>query len=240
MFLPVARWVVVAAAFRAVVPLRGTLGVVVLVLEASPLGFLHVSVPVDDRHHVAHGLGVGLEHLPPQFDIVEAFVEVVDDVPVISFRNGITVSEVPLDVVADGLVRLLHNTGQIPSGLGTRARCLVVLDECITEILPTVDGASGKHFEPVESLWTHHDQEVGGHDVVVAASSSDGDGVGAQPRLGIRLAVILLDPGRLEGGGPLDCPESAREGEEAVEVVAGSLLRRGYRGRLSPQRPWFW
>ena len=85
MLLLVMRWAVVAVAFRAVVPLRGTLGVVVLVPMAGLLGFLHVGVLVDDRHHVTHGLGVGLEHLPPQFDVVEAFVEVVDDVPVISF-----------------------------------------------------------------------------------------------------------------------------------------------------------
>jgi hypothetical protein len=108
-FLPVARWAVIAAAFRAVVLLRGTLGVVVLVPAGSPLSFLHVGVLVDDRHHLAHCLGVGLEHLSPQLDIVEALVEVVDDIPVISFRNGITVSEVPLDVVAEGLVRLLHD-----------------------------------------------------------------------------------------------------------------------------------
>ena len=36
-------------------------------------------------------------------------MEVVDNIPVISFRDGITVSEVPLDVVAEGLVRLLHD-----------------------------------------------------------------------------------------------------------------------------------
>ena len=46
-------------------PTEGMLGVVVLVAAASPLDFLHVGVLVDDRHHVAHGLGVGLEHLPP-------------------------------------------------------------------------------------------------------------------------------------------------------------------------------
>ena len=74
---------------------------------------------------------------------------------------------------------------------------------------------------------THHDREVGGHDVVVAAGSSDGDGVGAQPHLGIQLAVILLDPGRLEGGGPLDGPEPTGEGGEAVEVVAGFVVAAG-------------
>ena len=42
---------------------------------------------------------------------MEAFVEVVDDVPVISFRNGITVSKIPLDVVAEGLVWLLFDAG---------------------------------------------------------------------------------------------------------------------------------
>jgi len=108
---------------------------------ASPLGFLHVGVLVDDRYIVIHGLGVGLEHLAPQFDAVEAFVEVVDDIPVISFRNSITVSKIPLDVDAEGLVRLLLDNGQIPSGFGTRAGCLVVLDESIAEILPAVDGA---------------------------------------------------------------------------------------------------
>ena len=134
----------------------------------------------------------------------------------------------------EGLVRLLHNTGQIPSGLGTRARCLVVLDEGAAEILPTVDGASRKCFEPVESLGTHHDREVGGHDVVVAASSSDGNGVGAQPRHGIRLAVVLLDPGRLEGGRPLDGPEPTEERGDAVEIVAGVVVdvcRPGGHGR---------
>src|SRR6185436_11894544 len=98
------------------------------------------------------------------------------------------------------------------------------LDEGAAEILPTVDGASGKFFEPVESLGTHHDREVGSHDVVVAAGSSDGDGVGGQPRLGIRLAVVLLDPCRLEGGGPLDGPEPARESEEAIEIIAGVVI----------------
>ena len=111
-------------------------------------------------------------------------MEVVDNIPVVNLRNGITVSEVPLDVVAEGLVRLLDDAGQIPSGFGTRARCLVVLDEGAAEILPAVDGTSRERFEPVESLGTHHDREVGVHDVIVAARSSDGDGVGAQPRLG--------------------------------------------------------
>ena len=112
-------------------------------------------------------------------------MEVVDNVPVINLRNGIMVSEVPLDVVAEGLVRLLDDTCQIPSGFGTQAGCLVVLDEGISKILPVVDGAGRERFEPVEGVATHHDREVGSHDVIVAAHSSDGDGVGAQPRLGV-------------------------------------------------------
>ena len=55
---------------------------------------------------------------------MEAFVEVVDNVPVINLRNGITVSKVALDVVAEGLVRLLDDACQIPSSFGTRCRCL--------------------------------------------------------------------------------------------------------------------
>ena len=106
-------------------------------------------------------------------------MEVVDNIPVISLRNGITISKVPLDVVAEGLVGLLDDAGQIPSGFGTRAGYLIVLDEGAVEILPVVDGAGRERFEPVEGVATHHDQEVGSHDVIVAACHSDGDGVGA-------------------------------------------------------------
>ena len=66
-FLPVMRWAIFPSAFRAIVPPRGILRVVVLGLvpAVGPLGFFHVSVLVDDCHHVAHGLGVAFEHLPP-------------------------------------------------------------------------------------------------------------------------------------------------------------------------------
>ena len=106
-------------------------------------------------------------------------MEVVDDIPVINLCNSITVSEVPLDVVSEGLVRLLDDAGQIPSGFGTRAGCLVVLDEGIAKILPSFDGTGRERLEPVEGVATHHDRELGSHDVVVAACHSDGDGVGA-------------------------------------------------------------
>ena len=162
-------------------------------------------------------------------------MEVVDNIPVVNLCNGITVSEVPLHVVAEGFVGLLDDAGQIPSGFGTRAGCLVVLDEGVAEILPDVNGASGERFEPVESLGTHYDREVGGHDVVVAVRRSDSDGVGAQPRLGVRLTVVLLDPSWFEGGGPLDGPKPAGEGGEAVEVVAGFVVPT----QLLPRRPRF-
>jgi hypothetical protein len=41
---------------------------------------------------------------------MEALVEVVDSIPVINLCNCITVSEVPLDVVAEGLVGLLDDS----------------------------------------------------------------------------------------------------------------------------------
>ena len=101
---------------------------------------------------------------------------------------------------------------------------MVVLDEGVAKILPAVDGAGRERFEPAESVATHHDLEVGSHDVAVAVRSSDGDGVGAQPRLGVRLAVVLLDPGWLEGSGPLNGPEPVGEGGEAIEVVVGFVV----------------
>ena len=65
--LPVTRWAIIMLSFRAIVSLRGTLRRVVLGLvpAVSSLGIFHVGVLVDDQHHVAHGLGVALEHLPP-------------------------------------------------------------------------------------------------------------------------------------------------------------------------------
>ena len=112
-------------------------------------------------------------------------MEVVDNIPVINLCNGITVSEVPLDVVAEGLVRLLDDACQIPSVFGTRAGRLVVQDEGVAEILSAVDGADQEFLESVESLTAHHHREVSCHDVVVAVCHSDSDGVGAQPCLGV-------------------------------------------------------
>jgi hypothetical protein len=73
-------------------------------------GVLHVGVLVDHRHHLGDCLRVALEHLVPELDVVQPLVEVVDDVPVINLRNRITVSEVPLVVVAEGFVGLLGDT----------------------------------------------------------------------------------------------------------------------------------
>ena len=75
---------------------------------------------------------------------MEAMVEVVYHIPVINLRNRVTVSKVPLDVVMQGLGGKLRDVAQIPSGFGTRAGCLVVLDEGGAEVLPAVNRASRK------------------------------------------------------------------------------------------------
>jgi hypothetical protein len=68
-------------------------------------------------------------------------------------------------------------------------------------------------------LPAHHHREVCRHDVVVAVRCSDGDGVGAQPCLGIRLTIEFFDANQLEGRGPLDGSQPVGEGGEAVQVV---------------------
>ena len=146
-------------------------------------------------------------------------MEVVDNIPIISLRNGISVSKVPLDEVAEGLVRLLFDAGQIPYGFGARAGCLVVLDEGSAEVLPVIDRADRKRLEPVLCLPAHHHREVCRHDVIVAVRCSDGDGVGTQPCLGVGLTIKLFDADRLEGRGPLDGSQPIGEGGEAVQVV---------------------
>ena len=135
---------------------------------------------------------------------MEALAEVVDHVPVINLRNGVMVSEVPHDVVMEGLRRLLCDAAQIPSGFGARASCLVVLDESGAVVLPAIDRAGKKGLEPIMHLPAHHHWEVSCHNVVVAVCCSDGDGVGAQPCLGVGLAIELFDADWLEGRGPLD------------------------------------
>ena len=86
-------------------------------------------------------------------------MEVVDHVPIINLCNGVTVSEVPLDVVMEGLAGLLGHAGQIPSSFGTRADCLVALDEGGAEVLPAVDGAGRKSLQQVEALADHHHEK---------------------------------------------------------------------------------
>ena len=110
---------------------------------------------------------------------MEASVKVLDHVPVINFRNHVTVRKVPLDVVGQGLGGKLRDVAQIPSSFGSRAGCLVVLDEGGAEIQPAVDRAGRKSFKLVERMAAHHHREVPRHDVVVAIGNSDGDGVGA-------------------------------------------------------------
>ena len=65
--LNMTRCTIFTTMFRAVVPSRGMLGgsVLGLVSAVGPLSVFYVRVLVDDRHHVANGLGVALEHLPP-------------------------------------------------------------------------------------------------------------------------------------------------------------------------------
>ena len=56
--------------------------------------------------------------------------------------------------------------------------------------------------------------------------------VGAQPHLGVRLAIILLDADWLEGSGQLDGPKPVGEGRETVEVVAGFVVAARSPGRV--------
>lgn len=58
---------------------------------------------LEDRHLVA------LEHLTPQLDVVEPFVGVADNVPVISIRDGVTISEVSLVIVTEGIHDGMYN-----------------------------------------------------------------------------------------------------------------------------------
>jgi len=229
--LPVARWAVIASVFRKVVPLRGMLGGVVLGLVPAmgSLRVFHVGVLVDDRHHVTNGCSQTSSSTVRYYG---GLYGSGDDVPVIILHNGTTVSEVPLDVVVEGLVGLLDDATQIPSSFGARVGCLVVLDEGAAEGLPAVDGAGREHLQPVESLAAHHDRELGDRDVVVAVRRSDSDGVGAQPCLGVRLTIVLLDADWLESGGALDGPKPVGEGREAVKVIAGFVVARWPSGRV--------
>jgi hypothetical protein len=84
----------------------------------------------------------------------------------------------------------------------------------------------------VIALRNANNREVGSHDVVVVVHCSDGDGVGVQSRLGVRLAIVLLDADWLEGSGPLDGLEPVGEGKETVKVVAGFVVVRWSPGRV--------
>jgi hypothetical protein len=88
--------------------LRAVVGVApVFVVAVSFFNILHFGMLVEDRHHLRDLLRVALEHLAPELDTVQPLVEVVNDVPIINLCNRVTISEVPLGVVAQGSVRPL-------------------------------------------------------------------------------------------------------------------------------------
>jgi hypothetical protein len=123
------------------VRLRALIGVApVFVVPMSFLGILHIGVLVDDHHHLGYCLQVAFKHLTLELDVVQALVEVVDDIPFIVLHNRVRVSEVLL-VVVEGLIGLLGDTAKIPSSLGVRTGCLEVVGKGGAEILPAVDGA---------------------------------------------------------------------------------------------------
>ena len=66
----------------------------------------------------------------------------------------------------------------------------------------------------------------------------NGDGVCAQPCLGVRLAIKLLDTNRLEGRMPLDGTQPVGEGGEAVEVVVEVVVDDDVIALL--RRSWLW
>jgi hypothetical protein len=105
----------------AVLALLGAfIGVVpILVVAVRLLGILHVGVLVDGHHHLGHHLGDALEHLLLKLHIMQALVEVVDDVRAINIGDGISISEIPLGEVSEGLIGLQGDAAQIPSGFGT-------------------------------------------------------------------------------------------------------------------------
>jgi hypothetical protein len=104
----VSRRTTIVALVIIVMFLGAVAGIVpVLMVAMCFLGVLHVGVLVDDPHHLRDRLGVALEHLAPKLDVVHPLVEVVYNIPVINLRNRVTVSKVPLVVVAKRLVGLL-------------------------------------------------------------------------------------------------------------------------------------
>jgi hypothetical protein len=137
-------WAVVLPLLRTVISVAP-----VLVVAVGFFSILHVGVLVDDRHHLRDHLGVALKHLAPELVVVQPLVEVVDNVPIISLHNRVAVSEVPFVVVMKGLIGLVGDAAQFPSGFGTRTGRLEVVDEGSAEVLPAIDGAGVKSVEPV-------------------------------------------------------------------------------------------
>jgi hypothetical protein len=52
---------------------------------------------------------------------------------------------------------------------------------------------AGKVVEPERQCVAHHQRDVSRHVVEVAAGRLDGDVVGRQPDVGVRMAIVLLD-----------------------------------------------
>jgi hypothetical protein len=98
----------------------------------------------------------------------------------------------------------------------------VILDEHPLEIIPRPDGIRPQTGEPVHSSGLKHNWQIICHRISASSTGPYGNGVACEPLVGVGLAIILLNPRDLEGGGPLDGPQCCCKSARSLRITDDS------------------
>ena len=97
--------------------------------------------------------------------------ECIDDIHVNDIREGVAYFGEPMDVILQGLTRLLLVALEVPRIPRTNIGPLEIPDEDPLEVRPVADAVGREEFEPCPNMFPHADGEVLNDEVVIIHSS---------------------------------------------------------------------
>src|SRR3954468_731259 len=143
-----------------------------------------------------------------------------------------------LDVLLQGLPRLLLDAAHVAHGWRPIAGTLEVGDEASTHLVPGGDRAWGQVQEPSASTFLQRHGEPVCHDLFVPAGSFDSQLVELEELRGISHAIVARGKVRLELAGPCDAAQLGGVGAAACGGRGRFWLRGGLALRVPLRCCW--
>jgi hypothetical protein len=120
-----------------------------------------------------------------------------DDICINDVREGIALLGEPVDVVPQGLTRLLFEALEVPGVFGAHVRPLEIPNEDLFELHLATDAVGRQEFEPCSNELPDTDGEVLDNEIIIVRSSGPtSEPKVFQPYTTVRLPSVLGDVGR--------------------------------------------